>query len=139
MAGWLESMIEWLDVPPKESLLAPEWRSHMGEYVPEQTSFLFEVSTPLGFSVRTTADYWALIATKHPEIHARQAEVEACLSGPDQIRQSKQDNTVYLFYRLVQPYHVCVVVKRLNDTGFVITSYLTDRIKEGEKIWPTSA
>ena len=56
----------------------------------------------------------------------------------EQIRQSKQESTVYLFYRSRPPYHLCVIVKRLNDTGFVITCYVTDKIKEGDKIWPTS-
>jgi len=106
--------------------------------VPEEASHLFEVSTPLGFSVRTTASYWALIERKHPEIAGRQTEVHTCLGAPDQIRQSKQDNTIYLFYRPRPPHHLCVVVKRLNDTGFVVTCYLTDKIKEGDKIWPTS-
>ena len=106
--------------------------------MPEAASYLFEVSTPLGFLVRTTVSYWALIEGKHPEIAARQDEVQTCLRSPDQIRHSKPDRTVYLFYRSRPPYHLCVVVKRLNNTGFMITCYVTDKIKEGEKIWPTS-
>ena len=78
------------------------------------------------------------IEGKHPEIAGRQAEVEACLRSPDLIRHSKVDKTVYLFYRSRPPYHLCVIVKRLNDTGFVITCYLTDKIKEGDQIWPIS-
>ena len=62
--------------------------------MPEEASYLFEVSTPLGFSVRTTASYWALIEGKHPEIIGRQGEVETCLRSPDQIRQSKQERYV---------------------------------------------
>jgi len=106
--------------------------------MPDDASHLFEVPTPLGFSVRTTASYWALIEGKHPEIIARQDEVQTCLRSPDQIRHSKLDRTVYLFYRSRPPYHLSVVVKRLNNTGFVITCHVTDKIKEGEKIWPTS-
>jgi hypothetical protein len=29
---------------------------------------LFEVTTPLGFSVRTTVAYWSLIEAKHPKL-----------------------------------------------------------------------
>jgi len=36
------------------------------------------------------------------------------------------------------PHHLTVVVKRLDGEGFIITSSLTDKIKEGETIWPTS-
>ena len=106
--------------------------------MPDSATHLFDVPTPLGFSVRSTATYWALIKGKHPEIAGRQTEVEACLRSPDQIRHSKLDKTVYLFYRSRPPYHLCVIVKRLNDTGFVITCYLTDKIKEGDQIWPIS-
>jgi hypothetical protein len=31
---------------------------------------------------------------------------------------------------------VCAVAKRLNEDGFLITTYPTDAIKEGERIWP---
>jgi hypothetical protein len=104
--------------------------------MPKDTVHLFEVITPLGFSVRTTSDYWSMIERKHPEIAGRQQAVQTCLQTPDQIRQSKRDRTVYLFYRSQPPYHLCVVVKRLNGTGFVVTCYLTDSIKEGGQIWP---
>ncbi len=106
--------------------------------MPEGSSYLFETPTPLGFVVRSTASYWALIEGKHPEIVDRRQEVEICLQFPDQIRQSKVDRAAYLFYRSRPPYHLCVVVKRLNGIGFVVTCYLTDKIKEGDKIWPTS-
>jgi hypothetical protein len=36
------------------------------------------------------------------------------------------------------PYHLCVVAKRLGGQGFVVTCYVTDAIKEGTTIWPTS-
>jgi hypothetical protein len=100
---------------------------------------LFEVSTPLGFTVRTTYGYWQLIQRKHPEVQGKEPEVRQCLIEPEIIRRSTQDSAVYLFYRPWADYHLAVVVKRLNGEGFIITSYLTDAIKEGEEIWPTSA
>ncbi len=102
----------------------------------EETAYLFEVVNPIGFSVRTTADYWAMIEGKHPEVAGRQQDVQVCLRTPDQIRQSKRDRAIYLFYHAQPPYHLCVVVKRLNGTGFVVTCYLTDSMKEGGRIWP---
>jgi hypothetical protein len=39
---------------------------------------LFEVETPLGFRVRTTADYWELIQHKHPEVIGRLSDVQQC-------------------------------------------------------------
>ena len=30
----------------------------------------------------------------------------------------------------------CIVVKQLKNDAFIITAYLTDRIKKGEILWP---
>lgn len=98
---------------------------------------LFEVPTPLGFSVRVTHDYWELIvAVKHPAMRTRQSEVQSVLRAPDEVRRSRSDPTVLLFYRAEGPGRwLCAVAKRLNAEGFLITTYPTDAIKEGDRIW----
>lgn len=98
---------------------------------------LFSVPTPLGFSVRTTGAYWDFIERKRPEVRGKANQVRRCLEAPDIIRRSKQDRTVHLFYSRIPPYHLVVVTKRLDGEGFVITSYITDKINEGEQVWPT--
>ncbi len=99
---------------------------------------LFEVLTPLGFRVRVTRAYWELIITiKHPIMAGRENEVKETLDNPGEIRQSKTDEAVYLFYKLERVGRwVCAVAKRLNGDGFLITAYPTDAIKEGEQVWP---
>jgi len=60
---------------------------------------LFEIGTPLGFTVRTTVRCWDLITTvKHPVMHDKLDEVCQTLSTPDEIRRSMSDAQVYLFY-----------------------------------------
>lgn len=100
--------------------------------------FLFEVLTPLGFRVRVTTAYWELITTvKHPAMAGHEADVRATLQEPDEIRLSKSDPQVYLFYKPKRLGRwVCAVTKRLDDEGFLITAYPADAIKEGERIWP---
>ena len=98
----------------------------------------FEVSTPLGFTVRTTADYWELLLFKHPEISGKDRDVQETLRLPNLVRRSRHDPTVHLFYWPEGDYYLCVVAKRLNGEGFIITAYITDTIKEGEQLWPTS-
>jgi len=97
----------------------------------------FEVITPLGFSVRVTHGYWELIVTiKHPVMRGREMDVQTTLREPNEIRRSRNDKTVHLFYRLERPKRwVCAVTKRLNGDGFLITTFPTDAIKEGERIW----
>jgi hypothetical protein len=97
----------------------------------------FEVTTPLGFSVRVTRNYWELIVTvKHPVMHGRELDVQSALREPDEIRRSRNDPAVYLFYRMEHLKRwTCAVARRLDGEGFLITTFPTGAIKEGERIW----
>ncbi|MGB3612941.1 MAG: hypothetical protein WBA10_04040 [Elainellaceae cyanobacterium] len=98
---------------------------------------LFNSLTPLGFYVRVSTTYWNIITqTKHPIMANRLSDVEICLSTPDKIRRSRSDFDVYLFYRQEREGRwICAVARRLNGDGFLITTYPTDTIKAGERIW----
>lgn len=106
--------------------------------MPANSNLLFEVMTPLGFQVRVTRAYWEIITTiKHPVMAGREMDVEDTLRNPAEIRVSKKDSTVYLFYKPERIGRwVCAVSKHLDGNGFLITAYPTDAIKEGERIWP---
>jgi hypothetical protein len=99
---------------------------------------LFEVLTPLGFRVRIDRSRWELIVrVKHPVLAGTEEDVRRALAEPDEVRISRTDSAVYLFYRLQhQQRWVCAVCKRSDEEGFLITAYPTDAIKEGEHIWP---
>jgi len=100
---------------------------------------LIKVATPLGFSVRCTRRYWEFIVThKHPVLRGRGAEIVQVLRDPDEIRRSRKDPTVLLFYRRSAPRWLCAVARREDDSGFLITAYPTDVIKAGETIWTRS-
>ena len=99
---------------------------------------LFEALTPLGFRVRVSRPYWHLIITiKHPAMASRELDVKDTLENPDEIRLSRSDPDVYLFYSSERRGRwVCAVARQLNGDGFLITTYPTDAIKEGVRIWP---
>ena len=101
------------------------------------SDIVFEVVTPLGFRVRVTRAYWELIVTvKHPVMRGREVDVQSVLQKPEEVRRSRGDPGVLLFYRVEEPGRwLCAVAKRLHDEGFLITTYPTDAIKEGERIW----
>jgi hypothetical protein len=105
-----------------------------GDRVREE--FFFEVTTALGFSVRVTRPWWEFLTTiKHPILRGREADVQQVLSDPDQVRRSRRDPRVFLFYRLErQGRWLCAVARRLNGDGFLVTAYPTDAIKEGEHV-----
>lgn len=55
--------------------------------------------------------------------------------------QSFSDPQARLYYRfsfrsMVGGKYLCVIVKEFGSDAFVLTDYLTDRIKRGETLWP---
>lgn len=99
---------------------------------------LSDVLTPLGFQVRVSRSYWnVIVSVKHPVMAGHEKEVKSALQHPEEIRQSKTDSSIYLFYKTQRKGRwVCAVSKKLNGEGFLVTAYPTDKIKVGEKVWP---
>ncbi|MEE8167960.1 MAG: hypothetical protein V3T58_03700 [Candidatus Hydrothermarchaeales archaeon] len=100
---------------------------------------ILKVKTPLGITIRTTEEYWTLIVeSKHPIIKRYEKEVKETLREPDEIRKSRKDPKVQLYYRRyknLENRYVCVLIKQLNGEGFIVTAYLADKIKRGNVIW----
>ena len=66
----------------------------------------------------------------------RQSFVKKTFQSPDEIRSSRRDPDVYLFYRKQAANRwICDIAKKLNKTGLLITTYPTDAIKEGDVVW----
>ena len=58
----------------------------------------FAILTPLGFTVRTSENYWQRMIIKHPDIADLEALVQQAMATPDEIRRSSRDQEVLLFY-----------------------------------------
>ena len=94
-----------------------------------------------GREVRITDERLAHIL-EHREMDGMAEAIECTLQQPAEVRRSKADDTVKLFYdfqsdTIVGGKWLCVVVRYTVEDAFVITAYLTDKIKAGESIWPT--
>jgi hypothetical protein len=98
-----------------------------------------EVETPLGFSVRCTQQHWdSIVRVKHPAMVGREGIIRQVLEDPEEIRKSRKDERVLLFYRRQGERYFSAVVRRPNGDAFLITTYPTDAIKAGEVIWTRS-
>lgn len=103
---------------------------------PSEEEILFEVKSSLGKMIRTTKPYWQkIVKNKHPKMRGKQSTVMKTLRCPEQIRISKSDDSIHLYYLPYKEYFLCVVAKHLNEDGFIVTAYITDTIKEGELVW----
>ena len=66
---------------------------------------------------------------------ARVEDVKRALSSPSEVRLSKTDEEVYLFYTADEKGLVCAVARSVESEGFLITAYPADKIKEGKTVW----
>ncbi len=98
--------------------------------------FNFKVRSILGKEIRVTEGYWELITKeKHPDMEWEEERIKQTLADAYEVRKSLRDPAVFLYYRKYNSYWITVVCRHENGTGFVITTYKTDRIKDGERVW----
>jgi len=93
-----------------------------------------------GFPVRFTEERLIHILD-NPEMAMLEDRIEETLQHPKQVRKSNTDNQVILNYRyylntLMGDKWLCAVTKYLDNDAFLLTAYLTNRIKQGELLWP---
>ena len=96
-----------------------------------------------GLAIRLTDERLAHII-EHPEMADLGPAIEETLLRPEQVTESFSDQTAKLYYRfyvktLVGGKYLCVVVKTVDADAFVLTAYLTDKVKRGISIWPKDA
>lgn len=88
--------------------------------------------------VELTEERWGHIVKEHPEIEGLREQIGSVLNSPDYIKVSLRDKQVWLYYKyeeiLYNGKHLLVVVK-MGKRSFVVTCYITDKIKEGDTIW----
>ncbi len=71
----------------------------------------------------------------HPEITSYLSKFKQILSGPDEVRRSRIDKNVLLFYKyfdsISKGKYLAIAVKK-NTRNCILTAYITDKIKAGE-------
>ena len=70
-------------------------------------------------------------------MRGRESMVRLALESPDEVRESRSDAAVLLFYKADGAKRwVCAVAKQAGNQAFLVTAYPTDTIKEGTRVWP---
>ncbi len=92
-----------------------------------------------GVAIRLSAERWGHISQNHPEMAEHFSDVLSCVMSPDEIRSGRRGENLAI--RKISKDKVLVVVYRESDSfeGFVITAFLTRRLKWLQKrktIWP---
>lgn len=73
-----------------------------------------------------------------------ESAIAETLRRPERVVQSLSDPLARLYYRayvgtLVGDKHLCAVVVVRDSDAFVLTAYLTDKVKRGTVLWPKDA
>ena len=92
-----------------------------------------------GRIVRLTEERFAHIR-EHPEMEGLEDAIDTAVENPLTVIRSRSDSDVELYYDYVYTMYfddkyLCVVVKTVAEDSFVITAYLTDKVKKGDVIW----
>lgn len=91
--------------------------------------------TILGKTAQLTEERKGHILAKHPELKPYFVKIKSVLLKPEEIRKSKRDRQVLLFYRhfaKILGGKYIVVLARFNERNFILTSYITDKIMAGD-------
>ena len=101
---------------------------------------LFRIISGLGKTIRLEEKIMAHIL-EHPEMRSQLNRIKETATKPDEIHKSIRVENVVLFYKFfertpVGKKYMVVVAKLDNDEYSIVTAYYTDRVKEGDLIWP---
>ena len=91
-----------------------------------------------GIAIRLTDERWAHITEEHCELAGFRSTVVETVSHPDRILLGGEGALLALCEIEVGK-HLVVVYREQRDDGFIITAFLTRRIRSLEKrrqVWP---
>jgi len=102
-------------------------------------SVVFEVLAYDGRKVRLTEIQRLHMLFFHPEIEGEQAKIREVLKNPQVVIEgaTKDTRICYRFYEStpVASKYLAIVVKVLDEEGFIITGYFTERVRRGKILW----
>ena len=93
-----------------------------------------------GNRVRLTQERLAHILERR-EMSGMEPRIAETLYAPERVVESLSDEQARLYYRFyvgtrIGDKYLCVVVKVADLDAFVVTAYLTDKVKKGRQLWP---
>ena len=95
-----------------------------------------DITCVMGKKIKFTKERYIHIVLRHPELEGREDDIRKTLTGTDFVQESVYDKNVLLYYRSInKKEYIVIVVKVLNNHGFIITAYIANIIKKGVILW----
>jgi len=96
-------------------------------------TWIFEVKDKSGRKVHLSDERWKHLNQEHPEVAPYLEEIKETLKNPVKITEYELDENVRYYYKYFKEResakYLLVIVKYLNDHGFIITTYFVRNIK----------
>ena len=100
---------------------------------------VFEVKAYDKRRIRLTEVQWLHMVFFHPEVESEHEKIREVLENPEVVVEgaTKDTRICYRFFKStpVASKYLAVVVKVLNEEGFIITGYFTERVRRGKVLW----
>ena len=93
---------------------------------------VFEINDKSGRRIRLSNERWAHINQEHPEVAPYLEDIKDTLTNPTRIVPNEDDDNVNYYYKNFkerQLQYLLVIVKYLNNHGFIITAYFVRNLK----------
>jgi hypothetical protein len=117
---------------------APAQAGQQGARVRVKGSMIDHIVSKGGIAIRLTDERWAHITEEHCELAGLRSEVIETVSYPNRILLGG-DGELIAVREVEIGKHLVVVYREQSDDGFIITAFLTRRIRSLEKrrqVWP---
>jgi len=88
-----------------------------------------------GREITLTLERFEHISEAHPIVEGKIEEIEKTIQEPEIVIESKLDSKVMLYYKKTKEGFLTIVIKTLNGKGFIVTAYVSAKIKAGTIIW----
>ena len=91
-----------------------------------------------GIPIRLTDERWAHIIEEHGELSGLRENVLQTITDPERIVSGKVDELL-AYQKLAEGKWLVVVYREFRDDGFIITSFMTRRLRaliRRKQVWP---
>ena len=96
-------------------------------------TWIFEVEDKSGKKIHLSDERWKHLNQEHPEVAPYLEEIKETIKNPVKITTYEFDENVKYYYKYFKEReaakYLLVIVKYLNDHGFIITAYFVRNIK----------
>lgn len=94
-------------------------------------TIIFEVKDKSGRSIYLSKERWIHINQEHPEVAPFMEDIKDAIVTPVRIIQYEYDKKVRYYYKYFkqQLLYLLVIVKYLNNHGFIVTAYFVRNIR----------